>query len=260
MILLKNLSTGYHSGKKTIPVSKGIDARLSRGELTSLLGPNGAGKSTLLKTLSGFIPPLDGDVLIDGADVSFYSGRELARKVAVVLTDRPAVTAMDVEEMVALGRSPYTGFSGRLSSVDHAAVEEALLLCGVEDMRKRRVDTLSDGERQKVMIAKALAQDTPVILLDEPSAFLDFPSKVELMLMLRNLARNKGKTILLSTHDLNIALSLSDSLLLVDKNIGYAYGSPSALAADGSLRRFFPNPSISLDTATCQFFVTPTNF
>lgn len=235
-----------------------MNATLCAGELTSLLGTNGAGKSTLLKTLSGFLPPLAGNVFIDGKSISEYSASELGRKVGVVLTDRPAVIAMTVEEMVGLGRSPYTGFTGRLTEADKAVVDQAMRSVGIEDMRMRIVDTLSDGERQKVMIAKALAQDTPVIFLDEPSAFLDYPSKVELMLTLRKLTREQGKTVLLSTHDLNIALRLSDNLLLVDKNIGFAAGKPSELAADGSLERFFPSSSITLRTDPLSFDIVST--
>lgn len=256
MVEMIALSTGYRSGKRTYTVSTDIDASLRGGELTSLLGPNGAGKSTLLKTLSGFLPPLAGEVRIDGVSIHSYSGAELSRKIGVVLTERPAVISMTVEEMVAIGRSPYTGFRGRLSEDDRQMVERAMQLIGVADMRSRAVDTLSDGERQKVMIAKALAQDTPVIYLDEPSAFLDYPSKVELMQMLRSLAHDHGKTILLSTHDLNIALELSDTLLLVDKNIGYACGSPDTLAAEGSLRRFFASPAITLSRSPLQFHIS----
>lgn len=255
MVEMIDLITGYRTGKSARVVSHDINASLQSGNLTSLLGPNGAGKSTLLKTLSGFLPPLGGEVRIDGIPISSIDGPELARLVGVVLTERPAVVAMTVEEMVSIGRSPYTGFRGRLSDADREIVERAMSLTGVTEMRSRTVDTLSDGERQKVMIAKALAQATPVIYLDEPSAFLDYPSKVELMLMLRSLAHDEGKTILLSTHDLNIALELSDTLFLVDKSIGYAAGPPAGLAADGSLEHFFSSPAIALSLDPLQFHI-----
>lgn len=246
-IRFNSLSTGYRTRKGTVTVARNLTAELPEGELVSLIGPNGAGKSTLMKTVCGFMPALEGSVELCGKDVRSYSREELARTVAVVLTERPAVISMTVEEMVAMGRSPYTGFRGTLSEADREIARHAMRQTGIEEMAARAVDTLSDGERQKVMIAKALAQTTPVILLDEPAAFLDYPSKVELMLTLRRLAREEGKTILLSTHDLNIALELSDRLLLIDKNIGAAYGRPAALSADGTLRRFFPSPAIRFD-------------
>ncbi len=257
MVEMTSLITGYRSGKNVRVVSRDVNAVLPSGSLTSLLGPNGAGKSTLLKTLSGFLPPLGGEIKVGETPLSEISATELARLVGVVLTDRPSVIAMTVEEMVSIGRSPYTGFRGHLTDQDREIVERSMALTGIVEMRTRMVDTLSDGERQKVMIAKALAQSTPVIYLDEPSAFLDYPSKVELMLMLRTLAHDEGKTILLSTHDLNIALELSDTLLLIDKNIGYASGTPAALAADGSLERFFSSPSISLSRHPLQFHIRP---
>jgi len=248
---LHHLVTGYRSGKShEIVISSDIDCCFESGEVVSLLGPNGAGKSTLLKTLSGFIPPLGGEIEIDGKNVRTIGRREFAQTVAVVLTERPQVVSMTVEDMIGMGRAPYTGFGGRLNENDRRIIEDSMRLCGVEVMRTRRVETLSDGELQKVMIAKALAQTTPIVLLDEPSAFLDFPSKVELMLLLRRLAREEGKLVIQSTHDLNIALELSDRLMLVDKEIGTAFGDPGSLAASGDLEKFFHSRSIYLDGLT----------
>lgn len=184
---LHGLLTGYQGRDGSVKVSGPLDACLNKGEMTCLLGPNGAGKSTLLKTLSGMLSPLSGSVTVDGKSLSDYSVSELAKVIGLVLTEKPAVGNMKVEQLVAMGRSPYTGFWGRLSDDDRKIVDDAVGLVGIGPLCGRPVASLSDGERQKVMIAKALAQQTPVIFLDEPTAFLDFPSKVEIMRLLRSL-------------------------------------------------------------------------
>ena len=215
-IQLKDLTIGYtEKGARTKIIAQGICATLHGGQLTCLLGKNGAGKSTLLRTLSAFIPPLGGDVLIAGKPLKGYTNTNRARLIGVVLTERPELQHMTVRELAGMGRSPYTGFWGRLSTEDNALVDEALRLVGMDTMATRMVDTLSDGERQKVMIAKALAQQTPVIFLDEPTAFLDYPSKVDTMLLLRRLAHETGKIIFLSTHDVELALQTADTLWLM---------------------------------------------
>ena len=186
--------------------------------LTCLIGANGAGKSTLLRTIAGFQLPIEGTVLLGGDDVRTLSPRQRAERMAVVLTDRPDVMCTTVWEMVATGRAPFTGFWGRLSGKDRDIVTHSLCLVGIEHMSDRTVTTLSDGERQKVMIAKALAQQTPIIILDEPTAFLDYPSKVEVMQLLKLIAHEEHKTVLLSTHDLELAVSSADRLWLFEKH------------------------------------------
>lgn len=210
----KNLSIGY---PKRL-VASGINISLEAGKLSCLIGENGVGKSTLLRTLAGFQKPLAGELLVDGVQLQDIPKRDLARKIAVVLTDKPDIQNTTVKELVSMGRMPYTGFFGRLSAEDEAIVEECLKITGVESAR--RVNSLSDGERQKVMIARALAQQTPYIFLDEPTAFLDYPSKVRTMEMLKQLARDYNKTILLSTHDLEIALSEADTIVMMEKDNG----------------------------------------
>lgn len=218
----RNLSTGY--GHRV--VSTGLSAGLQAGKVTCLLGPNGAGKSTLLRTLAGYQHPLDGEVDEVSADT-----------IGVVLTEHIDAMGLKVREVVAMGRHPYTGYFGRLSAEDERMVDDAMRLTGTQEFATRLFSSLSDGERQKVMIAKALAQQTPIILMDEPSAFLDFPSKVELMLLLRNLAHNQGKAILLSTHDVGIALKTADTLWLMQDG-GMTTGTPSELEASGDMDRF----------------------
>ena len=215
MILLKKLSIGYRQKTDSRKVLKDINLSIFSGELIRLLGPNGIGKSTLLRTLSGLLPKLSGTIMINGRALEEYSEKELSKQVGVVLTDHLQLRNMRVEELVALGRAPYTNFFGGLSSEDKVFVDEAISLVGIDKLRGRMIRELSDGERQKVMIARALAQQTPVIILDEPTAFLDFPSKVEVMKLLRNLAHDMHKTILLSTHDLDLAVRLADTLLQV---------------------------------------------
>lgn len=211
-ITTNRLTVGYRGHR----VVEDISLSLPCGRLVCLLGPNGAGKSTLLRTLCGFQPPIAGTVTISGSDITAMSAAEVARLVSVVLTDRPPTPSLTAAEMVGMGRAPYTGFWGRLSDDDRRLVSEAMQTVGVDSLATRRMGRLSDGERQKVMIAKALAQHTPVIVLDEPTAFLDYPSKVAVMKTLARLAHDEGKTILMSTHDLELAAQLGDELMEIE--------------------------------------------
>lgn len=248
-----NLTTGYrsHGGERVI--THALDAQLSAGTMTCLMGQNGAGKSTLLRTLAGFQRPLSGEVHIMGKNLTSYKPRQLARTMSVVLTEKPLLDDMDVETLVGLGRTPYTDMWGRLSVSDHEAVERAISLTGIESLRRRFVQSLSDGERQKVMIAKAFAQETPIIFLDEPTAFLDYPSKVEIMHLLYSLAHRLDKTIFLSTHDLDIALQLADKIWLIDRNLGITAGTHRELTDSGALEKYFVRPGIRFDTADGLF-------
>lgn len=250
---IRHLTTGYATRRGYVEIEKDLTAALSSGELTCLLGPNGAGKSTLLRTLSGFLVPLKGTITIDGKELRTYSQAELSKKVSVVLTEKPETTSMSVEQLVALGRSPYTGFWGRLSGRDEKVVRHSMEVAHVYEMRERLVSTLSDGERQKVMIAKALAQETPIIFLDEPTAFLDFQSKVETMLLLKKVVRRENKTVFLSTHDVNMALQLADRIWLVDKKIGVSIGTSKELAEAGELQKYFYGPGIRFNQETGLF-------
>ncbi len=214
VISLSQLSVGYTPSH---PVISDINLELRSGQLACLIGENGIGKSTLLKTLTGFLPKLKGSLLLGNRDIESFSQRELARQVSIVLTQKPDVQNLTIEEIIGLGRSPYTGFFGRLRAEDRKVVDDAIATMGIEKLRGRMIQTLSDGERQKVMIAKALAQETPIILLDEPTAFLDFPSKAETFQSLQRMAHERDKLILLSTHDLELAVRFADSLLEVKK-------------------------------------------
>ena len=253
-VVLKHLSIGYKTKQSVRTVASDISATIRRGELTCLLGENGVGKSTLLRTLSVFQPKLDGTILLQDRPLESYSDRELARTVGVVLTEKPDVQQMTVYDLVAMGRSPYTGFWGRLDHTDREVIGEAISQVGIGALRHRQVTTLSDGERQKVMIAKALAQQTPVIYLDEPTAFLDYPSKVDMLLLLRRICREAQKTVFLSTHDLELALQVADTVWLMSRkhddessertnekrenNVSLHIGNPRELAAQGVLSTF----------------------
>lgn len=250
------LTIGYRTNKGDRVIEEGISLSLDAGELICLIGPNGAGKSTLMKTLSGFLPPLAGDVIIAGKSLSSYSGMDLAKTVSVVLTERINVENMTVSELVGLGRSPYADFWGSLSARDKAVVEESLNLVGISGLSDRNVTSLSDGERQKAMIAKAIAQETPVIILDEPTAFLDYPSKAEIMKLLKSLAKNKNKTVFLSTHDLEIAFQIADKLILMDNVQGVTSGNIRDLACDGTLNRYFDKGCVSFDRESMRFLIS----
>ena len=218
MLELRNLYIGYADDTKRSIVAETLNASLPRGVLACLIGANGVGKSTLMRTMAAFQPPLRGEVCIDGKSVADYSAKELSEKIGVVLTERNMSADLTVEEVVGLGRIPYTTFWGTLTQADRRIVDEALAWVAIEELRYRKLHQLSDGERQKVMIAKALAQQTPVIFLDEPTAFLDYPSKIAMMQLLRRLAHEQHKLILLSTHDLEIAFQTADYIWLLQQD------------------------------------------
>lgn len=255
-IRVVNLDTGYHSKKDITVITREVNASLFSGELTCLLGPNGAGKSTLLKTLTAFVPKIKGEIIIEHKPLDTYSDAELSKVIGVVLTEKLSINNMSVEELVGMGRSPYTGFWGHMSENDRRIVAESISLVGIDNLSGRMLQTLSDGERQKVMIAKTLSQETPIIFLDEPTAFLDYPSKVEIMQLLQRLAREKGKTVFLSTHDLELALQIADKVWLLDKPHGVAIGTPEDLALNGDMSRYFHREGVVFDRESGLFKIS----
>lgn len=252
-IELYNLSIGYKSRQSVKIVAENINAAVQSGELTCLLGANGIGKSTLLRTLSAFQPKLSGEILFRGSKIETYTEKSLAMLVSVVLTEKLDLKNMVVRDLVGLGRSPYTGFWGKLTPKDNEEIDRAIALVKIENLAHRMVHTLSDGERQKAMIAKALAQKTSIILLDEPTAFLDFPSKVEMMQLLHRLSRETQKTIFLSTHDLELALQIADKIWLMDDRAHIHIGTPEDLSLNGNLSNFFARKGIIFDKDTGLF-------
>lgn len=251
-ITLENLSIGYHDGGDDRIVASGISERLEPGVLTCLIGCNGTGKSTLLRTLAAFQQKLGGNIFIGGDEIDTLTAKQRSRLISIVLTDAPNTNYFTVRQLVAMGRSPYTNFFGGCSDEDWAIVDESLQLVGSTVDSNRRIGQLSDGERQRIMIAKALAQQTPIILLDEPTAFLDYPSKIDVMTTLRHICHEMKKTILLSTHDFELALQLADRLWLMERDKGITSGSPRALADSGALSRFVDRENICFATDTMR--------
>lgn len=257
VISARHLDIGYHIGRhETKCVHKGLSLTLYAGELTCLLGANGAGKSTLLRTLSGAQPPLAGEIMINDMPLKSIDRHKLSRTIGVVLTDKTAIGGLTIGEVVALGRQPHTGFFGRLSSHDHKVVNEAMDACGIIDKKERYMASLSDGERQKVMIAKALAQECPIVLLDEPTAFLDIVSRIEVMSLLHRIAIEHQRAILLSTHDIEQALVLSDRLWLLSREEGLTSGVTEDLILSGKLDHLFPHSDIHFDPLHGSYYPT----
>ena len=245
----RGLTAGYRKGRVESPVLRHVSLTLRRGTLVSLLGANGAGKSTLLRTISGVQPPLSGEVLLGGEPIAGYSPRRLSRMVSIVSTDRTQAGGLTVEELVGLGRQPHTGFLGRLDDEDRAVVQHAIESVGIAHKAKHFVAELSDGERQKTMIAKALAQEAPLIILDEPTAFLDMPNRYELCTLLRRLAHDEGKCIFFSTHELDIALTLCDAVALIDPPRLHLLPTDEMIRS-GHIERLFDNGTVAFDAST----------
>lgn len=243
-----HLTTGYVSQRRERKVvSADLSLALIQGEVVCLIGPNGVGKSTLLRTLSGLHPPLGGQVYLNSRDLSTFTPKELARNLSIVLTERVHVGALPVFTLVALGRFPYTDWVGKLQSSDVEVVNWAIHAVGAEELANRQVHELSDGERQKVMIARALAQEPKVMILDEPTAFLDLPRRIEMLNLLRQLARDTGTAILLSTHDLDVALRTADRLWILSKNAPIQVGAPEDLVLSGALAQAFKSDGVTFD-------------
>ena len=245
MIKLNDITLSFGSRK----LIEHASAHFECGRMTALLGRNGTGKSTLLRAIASLGEVQGGAIEIGGRELSELSNADLARMVAFVNTERVSVEAMTAYDLVAVGRSPYTDWSGRLRSSDHEAIERSIRIAGVEHLADRYVDTLSDGECQRVMIAKALAQDTPAILLDEPTSYLDMPNRYELCTLLGRLAHDEGKCVLFSTHELDIALTLSDNIALVETP-QLLYMPTGEMIASGSIERLFDSPYIRFDAST----------
>lgn len=256
IISTRDLDIGFSakgSRKSATVVVSQINVAMQRGEIVCLLGPNGSGKSTLIRTLAGLHAPLSGDVLFDGHQLNRYANKHIARKVSTVLTDRITIGNISVYELVAFGRSPYTGWFGSLDKKDEEIVEWAIASVGIEEFIDRDVLHLSDGERQKVMIARALAQDTPAVLLDEPTAHLDLPNRVEIIRLLRRLAHDTNKGILLSTHELDLALKAADTLWLISREGEVITGTPEDLVLEGTFESVFKRDSFDFDRSTGSF-------
>ena len=251
-----HLEIGYINGKPARKVvGSDLDLELHQGEFVCLVGPNGAGKSTLLRTLTSLQPSLSGEILLAGKKLAQFSRKELANEISVVLTSPIEVGAMTVNELVAMGRFPFTGLFDRMSEKDWEVVRQSLDMVGMLVFEERMVHKLSDGERQKVMIARALAQEPRILVLDEPTAYLDLPGRVSVMNLLHELARFHGKTVLTSTHDLDLAMRSADRLWLMSPGGEIISGAPEDLVLSGDFQRVFARDRISFDVMNGHFSV-----
>ncbi len=255
MLEARQLTIGYTNSAGSKAVQQDLSLSVPSGQMICLIGPNGCGKSTLLRTMAALQPPLKGELFMVGKPIHNLSLQERARLLSVVLTDRIDVPHLTVRMLVALGRNPYTGWGGSLTAEDKQHIREALHAVGLSDYAYRPISSLSDGERQRAMIAKALAQDTPFILLDEPTAHLDINNRVEVMLLLSRLSRTMGKGVLLSTHELDLALQVADCLWLMQPQKGVVEGVPEELVREGHLQRLFSGQSFYFDSLTQRFVI-----
>jgi len=255
---LRDLTIGYarrraFRGRTVTEIAAKVNAVARRGELTALVGPNGAGKSTLLRTLCGLQPPLNGQVLVDGEDLATVRPADLATRISVVLTDRIDPGLLTVRELVALGRTPHLPAGARLPSEDRAVADWALDAVGAASLASRQFGELSDGQRQRSLTARALAQDPSLLVLDEPTSFLDVPSRVELVDVLGRLAREQKLAVVMSTHELELALRVSDRMWLLDADRTLTCGTPAALAESGRIGAAFDRGRMRFDPRRMVF-------
>jgi len=254
VLTARDLTIGYvHSRNNKTVIAQGLNLELHTQELVCLVGPNGVGKSTLLRTLTGLQPKLGGNLLLKGKPLEKYSNKALAQLVSVVLTAPVQVGNMKVRNLVGLGRFPFTGLFDSRSPEDDAAVQSALEMAGAGSLAERFVHELSDGERQRVMIARALAQEPLLLVLDEPTAFLDLPGRIATMQLMRELSHTHGKAVLASTHDLDQAMHLADKMWLMGKDGAILQGAPEDLVLTGAFGTTFAQPNLQFDFKTGSF-------
>lgn len=247
-----NLSIGYPSKSEKLVIASNIDIQLEKGKLVALVGKNGIGKSTFLKTITQIIPSVAGDVFLEGKLLSDYDGKTLAQKLSLVLTEHLPPSNLTIYEIVALGRQPYTNWLGTLTNEDKKIIEEAIQLTEIQNYSSKKHYEVSDGQLQKALIARALAQDTPIIILDEPTTHLDLVHKVTLLKLLQKLTHETGKTILYSTHDIDLAIQLCDEIIVFSEN-KVVQDQPCNLISDGTFTRLFQNENIIFDATIGKF-------
>lgn len=253
-ITVRNLSIGYKKGKKLIPIKEGINVNAHSGELIALIGSNGIGKSTLLRALTGFQKALGGDILLNDRKLSNFTIKELSRVLSFVSTEAIRVQNLRVWELLSMGRYPYTNFIGTLTDEDNHIIKRAIQQVGLTGYEDRMIDQISDGERQRAMIARTLVQDTPLIILDEPTAFLDIRNKYEIIHLLHNFVKMENKTVLFSTHDLNIATSEVDKIwLMLDDKV--VEGAPEDLILAGNFDQMFHSDKVYFNGESGDFML-----
>lgn len=255
ILYTKELTIGYQKKRNTLELETNLNAKIYNGELVCLIGPNGCGKSTLMRTIAGLQKPLHGETFISEVDVKRIKPHQYAKLLSLVLTDKINVGSLSVMDIVSVGRYPYTNYFAKLSSRDHQIIEHALDSVHLTDYKYRFFHELSDGEKQRVLIAKALAQDTPLIMLDEPTAHLDLPNRVEIMNILKRLAKETNKAIFLSTHELDIALQTADTIWLMNREDNLKSGTPEDLVLSGAFERVFKSNAFLFDKHSGSFKV-----
>lgn len=245
---ISNLTIGYHRQ----PLIETINLSATKGSLVSIIGRNGEGKTTLLKTIASLLAPINGTISVDGKSIEHISEKEKSKLISLVLTHKIGIHHITVFDYIAYGRYPYTNWLGIQSNRDHGYITDAIELCGVAHLANQYFTELSDGEKQKVNIARAIAQNTPVIILDEPTAHLDLVNKIEVFKLLKKLADEHQKTIVISTHQIDLALQLSNSIwLMVDQQI--IQDEPSAIIKSGSIHKLFNSKDIVFNPTTNSF-------
>jgi len=251
----KNLTVGYADGGKTNNILTSINLCLDEGKMIAVIGVNGSGKSTLLRSLTGVQEVLKGQVYIQGIDSRKLNPKELASKMSLVLTNQPISKNLSVYELISLGRHPYTNWLGINSPNDKKIILKALQQVGLQDLRDKKCDELSDGQLQKVLLARAIAQDTPLIILDEPTTHLDMYHKAQVLHLLKDVCLQTKKTVIFASHELNLAIQLCDEIVLI--NNGKAYqGSPQELIDSGDFNQLFPQDLIEFDQSSRSFRVS----
>lgn len=252
---LTNVSIGYPAKKEPKIVQKNLNLLANEGELIALIGKNGCGKSTLLRSMACLQPIYSGKITINGEDVLGKTPNQRAQLISIVLTDQRSVAAFNVKELISIGRDPYTGWLGSLSADDERIIAQSIEMANLRGFENRNIHELSDGERQRVFIARALAQNTPIILLDEPTSHLDLPNRISILLLLQKLARETGKTIFISTHELETAMQVADKIWLMEKLNGVKIGTPEDMVLQGIFDSVFAHNSYDFDKEYGSFVV-----
>ncbi len=255
---LTDVSIGYQTSKQPKIIQQNLNLSSHEGEFIALIGKNGCGKSTLLRSIACLQPIFGGKILFQGKNLLEMKPKKRARIISVVLTERESTAAFTVNELISIGRDPYTGWLGSLTAHDTKIIAEAIEMTNLQGFENRNIHELSDGERQRVFIARALAQDTPIILLDEPTSHLDLPNRISILLLLQKLARETGKTIFISTHELETAIQVADKIWMMEKNNGVQVGTPEDLVLQGVFDTVFAHNSYEFDKEYGSFVVKKT--
>ncbi|MEM8894060.1 MAG: ABC transporter ATP-binding protein [Bacteroidota bacterium] len=255
ILYTQGLTIGYKTKRSVLELEKELDTKIYNGELVCLIGPNGCGKSTLMRTIAGLQKPLSGETFIANVDVKNIKPHQYARLLSLVLTDKVNVGAMTVMDIVSIGRYPYTNYFAKLKPSDHEVIERSMDSVHLNEYKDRFFSELSDGEKQRVLIAKALAQDTPLIMLDEPTAHLDLPNRVEIMNILKRLSKETNKAIFLSTHELDLALQTADTIWLMNREETMKTGTPEDLVLSGMFEHVFKSKAFTFDKLSGSFKV-----